>query len=95
MIKRNQYIGIGLYAFLYAIIATLVTLTIERLPVFLLIENAVYDNFQKWLTLDSREDQLYSRYQKELASIALINLCLLYTSPSPRDRTRSRMPSSA
>ena len=25
----------------------------------------------------------------------LLNLCLLYTSPSPRDRTRSRMPSSA
>ena len=24
-----------------------------------------------------------------------INYCLLYTSPSPRDRTRSRMPSSA
>ena len=24
-----------------------------------------------------------------------IRLCLLYTSPSPRDRTRSRMPSSA
>ena len=24
-----------------------------------------------------------------------INNCLLYTSPSPRDRTRSRMPSSA
>ena len=26
---------------------------------------------------------------------ALIPFCLLYTSPSPRDRTRSRMPSSA
>mgnify|MGYP003381363426 CR=1 FL=1 len=26
---------------------------------------------------------------------ARINTCLLYTSPSPRDRTRSRMPSSA
>ena len=25
----------------------------------------------------------------------LANSCLLYTSPSPRDRTRSRMPSSA
>ena len=25
----------------------------------------------------------------------LERLCLLYTSPSPRDRTRSRMPSSA
>ena len=24
-----------------------------------------------------------------------LNACLLYTSPSPRDRTRSRMPSSA
>ena len=26
---------------------------------------------------------------------AMIDNCLLYTSPSPRDRTRSRMPSSA
>ena len=25
----------------------------------------------------------------------IVNNCLLYTSPSPRDRTRSRMPSSA
>ena len=30
-----------------------------------------------------------------LYSISLIYDCLLYTSPSPRDRTRSRMPSSA
>ena len=29
------------------------------------------------------------------ALIAIDNTCLLYTSPSPRDRTRSRMPSSA
>ena len=29
------------------------------------------------------------------AEDAVINSCLLYTSPSPRDRTRSRMPSSA
>ena len=27
--------------------------------------------------------------------LTLIGACLLYTSPSPRDRTRSRMPSSA
>ena len=27
--------------------------------------------------------------------IATADACLLYTSPSPRDRTRSRMPSSA
>ena len=29
------------------------------------------------------------------ATMALCDPCLLYTSPSPRDRTRSRMPSSA
>ena len=31
----------------------------------------------------------------ELVWIDLSSVCLLYTSPSPRDRTRSRMPSSA
>ena len=30
-----------------------------------------------------------------LLVLALLRFCLLYTSPSPRDRTRSRMPSSA
>ena len=30
-----------------------------------------------------------------LAAVKQIEICLLYTSPSPRDRTRSRMPSSA
>ena len=29
------------------------------------------------------------------AEFACVYLCILYTSPSPRDRTRSRMPSSA
>ena len=29
------------------------------------------------------------------AQHTIIKFCLLYTSPSPRDRTRSRMPSSA
>ena len=30
-----------------------------------------------------------------VVNLALVDPCLLYTSPSPRDRTRSRMPSSA
>ena len=30
-----------------------------------------------------------------VAAASYYNTCLLYTSPSPRDRTRSRMPSSA
>ena len=33
-------------------------------------------------------------WEKEEQLLEIIN-CLLYTSPSPRDRTRSRMPSSA
>ena len=39
---------------------------------------------------DLNEEQI-----RELAHRVLHNDCLLYTSPSPRDRTRSRMPSSA
>ena len=34
-------------------------------------------------------------FDSEPTSIQPISTCLLYTSPSPRDRTRSRMPSSA
>jgi len=30
-----------------------------------------------------------------LGVVMVFSACLLYTSPSPRDRTRSRMPSSA
>ena len=40
---------------------------------------------------------LYVLWQKDGISIRSLSTkcCLLYTSPSPRDRTRSRMPSSA
>ena len=31
----------------------------------------------------------------ELGLVGFLSLCLLYTSPSPRDRQKSRMPSSA
>ena len=34
-------------------------------------------------------------FPKEKDSVVYCTCCLLYTSPSPRDRTRSRMPSSA
>ena len=38
---------------------------------------------------------LKDEYGIEAASGGAVMVCLLYTSPSPRDRTRSRMPSSA
>ena len=40
------------------------------------------------------EQHVATKEPKE-ALIVLLYACLLYTSPSPRDRTRSRMPSSA
>ena len=36
-----------------------------------------------------------SQLENRAALMAMPKACLLYTSPSPRDRTRSRMPSSA
>ena len=37
----------------------------------------------------------HSEVGKRIAQDMSVRFCLLYTSPSPRDRTRSRMPSSA
>ena len=41
-------------------------------------------------TLKEMDGKDFSKFKKKLS-----DACLLYTSPSPRDRTRSRMPSSA
>ena len=46
--------------------------------------------------LSALESALITCGYSELAeTVAQLKTCLLYTSPSPRDRTRSRMPSSA
>ena len=39
--------------------------------------------------------QILDRFRYNFNTICQINSCLLYTSPSPRDRQKSRMPSSA
>ena len=44
--------------------------------------------------LASEHRQAYYEFENAFP-LADAWLCLLYTSPSPRDRTRSRMPSSA
>ena len=40
-------------------------------------------------------NKLFRRNYEDPMLVACTDGCLLYTSPSPRDRTRSRMPSSA
>ena len=43
------------------------------------------------LNIDTSVQKKYCRFKRS----GIKYICLLYTSPSPRDRTRSRMPSSA
>ena len=53
------------------------------------------------VVLDLGDQYLSGIFPKEIdkdmykGPLTLVKCCLLYTSPSPRDRTRSRMPSSA
>ena len=56
-------------------------------------EVVVTGSHNKNLEQDSDPLQIFT--QKDYKNFNTANICLLYTSPSPRDRTRSRMPSSA
>ena len=49
----------------------------------------------KYILVESGERSKEIQALLKLEEIGNIRGCLLYTSPSPRDRTRSRMPSSA
>ena len=60
-----------------------ITTEIKRVPI------AIFDQSRDELTLKMADRLNASEY------FELYTTCLLYTSPSPRDRTRSRMPSSA
>ena len=56
---------------------------------------STYTQFQ---AISASSSQIVFNVQIPSESIVLnreLYICLLYTSPSPRDRTRSRMPSSA
>ena len=54
------------------------------------------ESSSKSLRSSSMEELIFSGTDKvPEKNVAEVTVCLLYTSPSPRDRTRSRMPSSA
>ena len=52
------------------------------------------DNVNPPETLPQRLHEKFYYYSEQLVDIGIMT-CLLYTSPSPRDRQKSRMPSSA
>ena len=64
-----------------------------------LMEFSIYDAIQNGfnhivlITKKENKDFLHEYLRDKIDNS--IKICLLYTSPSPRDRTRSRMPSSA
>ena len=59
-------------------------------------DNPSYDDpFEPSTDIIEVQDVEKALSNAEKIDQALQNVCLLYTSPSPRDRTRSRMPSSA
>ena len=52
------------------------------------------ENENRW-HLNERQLELLEGAKNKAKESGLWNFCLLYTSPSPRDRQKSRMPSSA
>ena len=73
--------------------------TLKKRLSLVLKEEGYIDNFVFVDKEDSKEDiRLYLRYNENspaITTIEKISNCLLYTSPSPRDISGSRMPSSA
>ena len=73
---------------LTALLATLTSVCAETLPP--LKDGKVPQNLDElWAGFDPLKEPLEAEVTKEW------EICLLYTSPSPRDRQKSRMPSSA
>ena len=82
----------------------LMDLTTLRAMLWALRPKLVPSRFEKAQQPDPATIQLGCRSLKGMVWLELswqaeaprlVEVCLLYTSPSPRDRTRSRMPSSA
>ena len=53
------------------------------------------ENFRKILDFKKNSGWIHRSQLKKSSSFITLDTCLLYTSPSPRDRQKSRMPSSA
>ena len=60
-----------------------------------LCENAIRNKPEDTDKLSLLDQEMYKEFRPVLNDINNIRFCLLYTSPSPRDRQKSRMPSSA
>ena len=60
---------------------------------FMMAQGLLENGAKVYIT--ARKIERLKAAEKALSEFGDCTACLLYTSPSPRDRTRSRMPSSA
>ena len=68
--------------------------SVPLLSLFFEKERSIIQHIAKANDIKIDIDQLIHK-KRVSSALDLTTTCLLYTSPSPRDRTRSRMPSSA
>ncbi len=72
--KSNIHLSRYSFAVFYAVIVASITQSLAHFPVLLQMEFAIYDPLQRWFTIDTKEDYLYSKYKKKLNEIYCINL---------------------
>ena len=66
-----------------------------RIPIFIIGISLLFQIVLGVLTILSGVKMLYASLHQINSILIILSTCLLYTSPSPRDRSLSRMPSSA
>ena len=59
------------------------------------VDQKLFPNFDTSVKASMKQETIQFLSHVIRENLSLRNLCLLYTSPSPRDRQKSRMPSSA
>src|SRR5665811_613784 len=80
-----------------ALVWKILELELDWPPMLLTIATLASLNLFSWLRLRSSSPvsnpELFAQLSVDVIALSiLLYYCLLYTSPSPRDRTRSRMP---
>ena len=89
--KKQLYLIGGIAAAILLLLATIMSYYIFK------FKNNFEAEQESRITYEKKAEQLQNELTTTQAELEAKKnkICLLYTSPSPRDRTRSRMPSSA
>ena len=66
-----------------------------RSVLYIIMEYCEGGDLASYIKKIKASQYVFANFLADLVMAALCNSCLLYTSPSPRDRQKSRMPSSA